>query len=137
MAAGLKLVETRSWQTYHRGPLAIAASKTEPADYRYEVAEEPMRTWLAALAGRESFTYEEAQKFFKGLPRGQVLCTLDVIDCVKTESIRHTLSVLELGLGNYEQGRFAWVTQNMKKLDMPRPCKGALGLWDWEGAPER
>lgn len=39
VALGVKTIETRSWQTPYRGPLAIGAAKTRPATYAMQVGD--------------------------------------------------------------------------------------------------
>jgi hypothetical protein len=40
-------------------------------------------------------------------------------------------SANELHFGDYSPGRFAWVTEFVRKLDNIGPVKGSLGLWNW------
>ena len=46
----------------------------------------------------------------------------------------HILDVSDqLPYGDWEPGRAAWLLDKIVMLD-PVPAKGALGLWEWEGA---
>jgi hypothetical protein len=52
LAAGIKTIETRSWNTNHRGPLLIHASqKTDEPRQVYIMGREWMRELLAAKLG--------------------------------------------------------------------------------------
>jgi hypothetical protein len=49
-------------------------------------------------------------------------------------SILFPLTDQERAFGDYTPGRFAWLLANVKALPEPIPAKGALGLWNYEGA---
>ncbi len=113
VALGYKRVETRSWKTQYRGPLAIHAAKGYPASAR------------------------RFAEHFGGLartPRGAIVCTIDLVDCQLTEEAALRISDLELHLGDYTPGRWAWLfdSASLRLLPDPIPAKGALGLWEWE-----
>ena len=66
------------------------------------------------------------------MPRGAVLGTVEIVDCVPVEEIIHTLSERERLLGDYSPGRFAWVLKNPVAFSMPVPAKGKQGWWNWD-----
>ena len=68
------------------------------------------------------------------MPRGAVIGTVEIVDCVPVEEIVNTLSERERVLGDYSPGRFAWVIQNPVMFDEPFPARGKQGWWEWEGA---
>jgi hypothetical protein len=37
----------------------------------------------------------------------------------------------EFYFGNYSEGRYAWILENIQPLPEPIPAKGAQGLWEW------
>ena len=125
MAMNYKGIETRSWRTPYRGGLAIHAAKGFPKWAR-EFAEE------SPLVG-------EAWKI---LPRGTVICVVELLACVPTEKVglfTHQMDwkppenwETELKLGNYAEGRYAWVTRLRKVFNPPIPATGALSLWEWK-----
>jgi activating signal cointegrator 1 len=124
MAWGLKGNETRHWYTAYRGPIAIHAAKTrEHADFIHE------REVREAFAGVGIRAVED-------LPFGCVVCTGFLRDVVRVETIRGKISPLELALGNYDDGRFAWVIDSVKRLEKPEPAKGAQGFWEWTSLDE-
>ncbi len=118
-----KWLETRSWQTAHRGRLAIAASASKPKWAR-EVAENDPHI-KAALA--------EHDLTFDMLPRGCVLGVVDVVAMHKiTAEFVATLTPMEIAAGDYTLNgkRWAWQLEDRQPLAAPVPCKGALSLWE-------
>lgn len=115
VAEGRKAIETRSWRTHHRGTIAIHAAKTIPATARVFAQE--------ITAGR-----------IEPLPRGVILCLIDLIDCVPTGEVRPIVSARERRFGDYRAGRWAWLFDpaSLRVLNEPIPARGALGLWNLE-----
>lgn len=124
IAIGAKCIETRSWGTAFRGPLAIHASKGFPRDCQELCATEPFLAVLKAAG----FTNT------KQLPVGRVVAVARLLDVVGTNDVMDDVMELtcphELAFGDYAPGRFAWLLDGVVELAEPIPCKGALGLWD-------
>lgn len=118
MEHGKKTIETRSWPTSYRGPLAIHAAKKpfRVRDYSPEFADRVRKDGLLD----------------ERLPYGAVLCIVDLVDCVPTNSIRRALSQTELMYGNYANGRWAWVTENLVRLPAAMPTRGYQGFFEFE-----
>lgn len=122
VAIGAKRVETRSWSTLYRGRIAIHAAKGFPAEARMLLAERPFSTYLGDQRGID-------------LPRGAIVAVARITS-VKVTMGRVPSSFVdprcphEFEFGNYETGRSAWFLDDVRKLEQPIPCKGALGLWD-------
>ncbi len=117
VATGKKRVETRSWRTAYRGPLAIHAAKGFPAEARRFAEHERA---LGRLAPQ--------------IPRGAVVCVVRLIDCRPVEEVAMEISALERLYGDYGAGRWAWLFEDCRPFDMPIGTKGALGLWNWEAS---
>ncbi|KKM13451.1 hypothetical protein LCGC14_1716150 [marine sediment metagenome] len=117
MALGYKQVETRSWKTQYRGPLAIHAAKGFPSAAR-QFAE--VERAIGRVPAR--------------IPRGAVVCIIDLVDCQPTEDVALRISGLERHLGDYAPGRWAWLFEpsTLRVLPDPIPARGALSLWEWE-----
>ncbi|UOQ53076.1 ASCH domain-containing protein [Hymenobacter cellulosivorans] len=115
---GYKQYETRSWDTKHRGPLAIHASVGKPAWARQVAATCPE---ISAILQRHGLDFDT-------LPRGVVLGTCEVVSTHTTLSMSH-LSITELACGDYTPGRYAWRLIAPLCCNTPVPCKGALSLW--------
>lgn len=117
LVAGIKTIETRSWRTNYRGWLAIhssAKTKTKLQDL--------------SLFGEFTFDYTKILDLCKF--NGFIIASCKLVDVVPAESIRDSLSSFERYAGNYKDGRFAWVLENIQRLPVPIPAKGRLGLWE-------
>ena len=111
MALGWKLNETRSWATKYRGLLVIHAAKTRVAmgDVEDALAQQGFRV--------VRFDF------------GAFLCVVNLVDCVPVEKVRDTISARERALGDYSDGRFAWITRDCRPFEQPIPGRGAQGLF--------
>jgi hypothetical protein len=130
VAIGAKRIETRSFRVSYRGPLAIHAAKGFPNGARAQCLFEPfvsaLRPHCATLGD---------------IPRGVVLATCNLVDCLPMEAEVCLSGVFddypnldtpqERAFGNYSEGRWAWILEDVQRLDQPVPAKGALGLWEW------
>lgn len=116
MALGEKRIETRSWSTKYRGPLAIHAAKAGMSDGQ-----------LKDCCGREFFW--DALKC-QQLHPGHIVAVLRLFDCYSTERIcfGKNLSRQELAFGDYRLNRFGWATDLCFRLPEPIPYKGGQGL---------
>jgi hypothetical protein len=130
-AGGDKTVETRSWSTNYRGPLAIHASAGYgPGGRRgfYRVAfSEPFYSALKNYWNR--FTGSQPL-----LPMGAVLATCELVAVAKIASFGYSCDPgePEKSFGDYTPGRYAWYLYNVQALPEPIPAKGKLGLWEWD-----
>ncbi len=113
VALGAKRIETRSWSTSYRGPLAIHASSRISREAAVICREPPFREALAAGGyGEESGSAIN--------PFGLPLITR-----------AHAPAEQERSFGDYTPGRFAWLLDQVRRLPEPVAAKGALGLWEW------
>ncbi len=126
IANGIKTIETRSLNTHHRGPLAIHASKSIPA-WVYSLCAEP--EMFAILKRYGLLPIDE-------LPRGVVLATCRLVD-VDHITFDYNVSPVQRPLGDFRPGRYAWWLKDIKRLAIPIPARGALGLWDWQPPVEQ
>ncbi len=125
MAIGAKRIETRSWTTRHRGPLAIHASKRFAPEERSLCMEEPFSSALHS-AGFHTL---------RDLPLGAMVGVVDLIEIRPTEgqllaSENQWPAYPEISFGNYGVGRYAWIVSNILRLDPPLPWKGRQGLFN-------
>lgn len=126
IAIGAKHIETRSWSTSYRGPLAIHAS-TNRQYLRYAAA---MAQWAGLLWWR--FPKPEE------LPLGAVVAIAELVDCVRmTEENIRQIPADELRFGHFAPGRYMWVLNNVRPLDNPVPARGRQGLWEWDDGGKR
>ena len=114
MALGLKANETRHWPTNFRGLFAIHAAKKWDRAVRNEYAT------AAACAGvREAYPEQP--------PLGGVVAVALLTDCRSAHYYRGKrgfMSTVEAALGNYEPGRFIFVTEAVRRLQTPLPLTG-------------
>lgn len=130
MAIGAKKNETRGRLTHFRGDLAIcsAKKKIKPADLPLEV-----HAWMRKnLEGGE-----DIKKILDDLPYGKVLCVVRVFDCREGFVVwSNGLSENEQALGyyvdvhNYPCDRWAWMTDNLRKLAEPVDVSGFQGFFE-------
>jgi hypothetical protein len=116
LCLGIKRYETRSWRTDFRGTLAIHASRVFQPAFRALCAKEPFRSLLAA-SGHD-------------LPRGGLIGTATLIDCLPTERILPQLTDREFLLGDYRAGHWAWEMADPRLFKHPIPARGKLGLFE-------
>jgi hypothetical protein len=142
VAVGEKTIETRSWPTNHRGPLAIHAAKglAFPVNDERTLAticeSEPFASVLRPhLSG---YTPEERAS---DLPRGEIVAVVTLELCLPTYDLERTLkthgynapvvlSWQERTFGDFSPGRYAWVFGRRVHLNDPIECRGGRGLWD-------
>jgi hypothetical protein len=151
VAIGAKKIETRSWPTNYRGPLAIHAAKGFPRWARETCLDSP---FIQALHRanylsdpRLNRRRENAAKW-DSIPLSSVLATCTLVDCVQMHEFWYRQGdPPALGLGKYTQmladnpnerefgdyadGRWAWILADVECFEQPVPAKGALGLWEW------
>lgn len=125
IAAEAKKIETRSWKTQYRGPLAIHASKA------FSKENKDFAAIIPELKGKDIYC-------------GHIIAVVNLTDCVKVESWdeeRGEASLLsgnnhyhvegrEFLFGNYAPGRYGWILENITPIK-PVEAKGQLSLWDW------
>ncbi|MBC9783509.1 ASCH domain-containing protein [Heliobacterium chlorum] len=131
IAIGAKKIETRSWATKYRGPLAIHASakfgKHEKATCGLPGFKQ---TLIVHRLMRESKT--QYGLYFYEMPLGSIIAICNLVDVIPVEDISG-LTTKERAFGDYSPGRYAWVLEDVRPLDKPVPAKGKLGLWEWAG----
>ncbi|MGY3091099.1 hypothetical protein ACVWYF_004163 [Hymenobacter sp. UYAg731] len=115
---GYKTYETRSWQTSHRGTMAIHAAMFLSQEYRQLCATDPE---ISAILTRHGLTYDT-------LPLGALLGTCQVREMHQTDHMG-ALSLTELACGDYSPDRWAWTLHSVESLVRPLPCRGFQQLW--------
>ena len=123
IAAGIKRYETRSWCTSHRGELAIHAAKLKRPDLK-----DYLETLKVMYSGFDQFIYEQ-------FPFGCIVAICNLKRVSRTQDCVPHLSEIELAVGDYSIGRFAWELEEIEILTPPIPAVGKQGMWEWE--PER
>jgi hypothetical protein len=121
IAAGAKTIETRSWSTRYRGPLAIHAASGRPTSAYFDAQRDLARRHMGVEADQ--------------LPSGQVVAVCMLFRCLPIDdpSVRQLLARRppERPLGDYSPNRWAWVLSDIHRLDAPIPATGHQRLWKW------
>jgi activating signal cointegrator 1 len=133
VAFGMKEVETRSWSTDYRGPLAIHAGKKHDVDGKI------LHLRMNSVRGCPAVC-----PVFEDLPFGCVVATCNLMAVVPTHAMEYLLRRILKGpyepargwdferlFGNYAAGRFAWILRDVVPVDIPIPAHGWQKLWNW------
>ena len=112
-----KYIETRSFKTNYRGELYIHASISEIDNSVRS------RNELMEVVNDMELGY------------GYILCKCNLIDCIYItkeyiEDIKNN-NYREYICGHYEEGRYAWVLDDIEVLNNPVRAKGQLGIWNY------
>ncbi|MFO1533616.1 MAG: ASCH domain-containing protein [Thermoplasmatota archaeon] len=110
IASGRKSIETRSWPTRYRGPLAIHAGLQGDRD-------------AARRLGYDLILNVEGRSY---LPRGAVVAVADLVDVRRLRPADAAQSLCA-----HVDGRYAWILADIQRLEPVVPRVGAQGLWRW------
>jgi hypothetical protein len=115
IAYGLKDIESRTWQTNYRGPLAIHASKK---------VDQAGVEWLKGY-----FLPDEINKFEKS--RGAIIGICNLKNIYRYSSERAFLDHFDRHFVPLNaMVKYGWELSNITPLDFPIPYRGALGLFE-------
>lgn len=116
---GIKSYETRSYRTSYRGELIICSSlkKNNFSEGLYASTVQPFAPSI----------------YYRELLFGYALCTVELVDCLQINpELKSQQNQIEVALGDWADGRYAWKIENMKPLPSPFPVKGQLGFFNVE-----
>ena len=111
VAEGIKQYEFRSWKTNYRGKILIHAG-----------------------IGID----KEAMKKFAGLnltfPSKKILAEVEIVDCLflDDELNKKIISENNIAYGNKKREGYAWMLDNIKKINYEKEINGKLGLWNYD-----
>ena len=110
---GYKKYEFRSWKTNYRGKILIHAGLSLEKDMQ-----------------------ERFKNYNLDYQLGYIIGEAEIVDCILVdekfnEELRN-IDLIVYGRSNHVEN-YAWKLENIKKYDNPIPCKGKLGLWNYEG----
>ena len=67
---------------------------------------------------------------------GNIICKCNLVDCIyMTKEYVENMKInnhQEYICGIYEEGRYAWILENIQVLDNPIKAKGHLSIWNYE-----
>lgn len=126
IAIEAKKIETRSWYTRYRGPLAIHAAKKYTKEMRELELKEPFCSALRRPAGNYCYP---------SMSCGCIVAVVNLTGCWKIEDGGFlpggfAIDDEERAFGDYTKGRYAWTVSLIKRLHTPIPYKGNQGLFD-------
>lgn len=111
VAEGIKKYEFRSWKTNYRGKILIhAGAKVD----------------------------KEAMKKFAGLnltfPLKKILAEVEIVDCLflDDELNKKIISENNIAYGSKKREGYAWMLDNIKKINYEKEINGKLGLWNYD-----
>lgn len=111
VAEGIKKYEFRSWKTNYRGKILIHAG---------------------------SGIDKEAMKKFAGLnltfPSKKILAEVEIVDCLflDDELNKKIISENNIAYGSKKREGYAWMLDNIKKINYEKEINGKLGLWNYD-----
>lgn len=152
IALGEKEIETRSWPTNYRGPLAIHAGKRPFNTDSY--LDRGLYPFADALGLPDIFSFDT-------LPYGSIIAVAELVNCwhivhhpgtnvdrakhipIGAESLttdKHAPDFAdyfvpteqEVLFGDWTPGRYAWELANITPLVKPIPAKGHQRIWNWD-----
>lgn len=136
VVTGNKKIETRSWNTSHRGLLLIHASLGKNKDGRKVCIDHPGLY-------PEIPINKNLQIDFDTLPFGAIIGSIEIVDTMRfgeeksIEYFERTISRdqahKEFKFGDYTKGRYGFRMINPVVFKTPIPIRGHLGIWKWEG----
>jgi len=136
IAIGSKKIETRSWSTKYRGELAIHASKGSKKETESLCVKEPFFGVLTQAGYQIRCSVVTYDKIYTDLPLGMVVATCKLVDCIEMTpefiDLVKSAKGYEFEFGEYAVGRYAWILEDVKPLEVPVPAKGKLSIWEWE-----
>jgi hypothetical protein len=149
VAIRAKRIETRSWATKYRGPLAIhaAAGLGPVGGWKGLYALTRTQPFKAVLEAGAAAGLVPA--YDEDLPRGAIVAVCELVEVVRIgdEEMVYPrrrndawidwhvppVGAAEYAFGDYAPGRHAWLLADIRALPEPVPAHGAQRLWEWDG----
>jgi hypothetical protein len=130
ISIGVKKIETRSWSTSYRGPLAVHAAKGFPK-------------WAKDLIRGDAMFQEPLQEALDAdgspsqiiamLPLGAVVAACRLVNCLyigdpgviypNPKAVLYPPGGREEDFGDYTPGRYAWILEDIIPLPEPIPLR--------------
>lgn len=138
VATGAKTIETRSWRTHHRGPIAVhAGRKKSRANDLLCIEPGPIHDAMV----RSGHVVEEGDDVVKlSYVVGAIVAVAHLVDCVQVgaagsitiayDDVLIPPDEPERSFGDYAPGRFAWVLADVRRLVTPIRCEGGRRLFN-------
>lgn len=114
IAYGHKTVETRGWPTRHRGPVAIHAAR------RWTDVEKD-----CAL----HFAIQTDDQRLVAPPLGAIVAVANIVGCRESSWFDGRIGNIERMLGDYGEGRYGFILEDVVALRHPVPYRGMQGMF--------
>jgi hypothetical protein len=147
IAIGAKRIETRSWSTRYRGPLAIHAAKSlMPVGGTNGLIELCYTELFARALAHHGYVVQiPGYATPLPLPLGVIVAVCNLVGITNTEAVIDGYRVQrsyrghvvyfsadsERAFGDYTPGRYAWLLADVRPINPPIPATGRQGLWEW------
>lgn len=134
IAQEFKWVETRSWYTSFRGEILICSAKKKDKrlkEFHYSTIRPILRDLNPVMS--QANWIDSSYRFFEydDLPLGKALCVVNLKDCRKiTPELIRKYSKREIAFGDWTEGRYAWIFDDIIPLNYKFPVTGKQGLFD-------
>ncbi len=123
IAMGAKQIETRSYRTRHRGPIAIHSSKALKPEDQQLCLQEPFHSMLEQVGIQSP----------SDMAKGAIIAIAEIVGCEQVPHVPewewYVPGEPERSFGFYSPGRWMWRLSNIERLAQPVPIRGMLGLW--------
>lgn len=129
---GIKVHETRTWPTRHRGDVAVHASSKPAGDIpgMLDILRLDWDAWAPALKAAGCPVDEERRIIgLGGLPRGAVIGVVSIESCERC-TLGNAPPRPERCFGDFTVGRYMWRAANPRQLQEPVKMRGMPGLFD-------
>jgi activating signal cointegrator 1 len=150
VAIEAKKIETRSWPTDYRGPLAIHSSSA------FTTCNQNIASKRIFIDAKYDHFFEKKKDWELVYPLGCILSICEIVNCIQIPDEKKSFPRLpltkddllpffpdnvwlppkepELSFGDYTPGRYAWILDRVQPLYHPIPVKGMQRLWEWDEA---
>lgn len=126
IAAGFKTVETRSWPTNVRGPIAIHAGKKAADSGIQDVKDALPPAAIYPDQPNRILDYIFNERWVLGA----IVAIADVRDCRRMDAEWiDALDPVEQALGDHKADRYGWILGDVQRIE-PVACRGSQGIWD-------
>jgi hypothetical protein len=145
VAARIKVNETRSWPTKHRGLIFIHAT-VKPFGFNSARAD-LLRDFLMIDEYRKLCRHLWVQKYGKAEAKkhpagtvdcemwsnympGHVIAVAQLTNCVPSDDYGNPDT-----WGDFTRGRWVWELEHVRALDIVKYARGRQRIWDWKEGP--
>jgi hypothetical protein len=129
VAIGANVIETRGWPTKYRGPFAIHAAKGFPPEARALCRKQPFRSELATggYASPDDLPLGAVVALVN--LKSLLVCGPSTLKEIRSRSKRGELPEHEADFGDFSDGRYGFVLDDVCPVEPPVPVRGMLGFW--------